>query len=168
MLSIALVLAAASVTEQMAPAKQGMLQCQMPDVLFKTCFSLSKVYQTGPSTWMFDTQMLVDLQSPVIASIKDTASVHGSEVCNAASANEVSKFTFSLEGRPLPPAEAANYRAKLGKAYAALTGKMICTEIVPNEHGMKMVQATIDGKRFPVGDYAMKWVSPKDGWTVAP
>ena len=168
MLSIALILSAASVTEQMAPAKQGMLQCQMPDVLFKTCFSLSKVYQAGPSNWIFDTQMVVDLQSPVIASIKDTASVRGSEVCNAASATEVSKFTFSLEGRPLPPAEAAKYRAKLRKYYAVLVGKMVCTQIVPNEQGMEMVQATIDGKRFPAGDYAKKWVSPKDGWTVAP
>jgi len=168
MLSIALVLTAANVTEQMAPAKQGMLQCQMPDVLFKTCFSLSKVYQNGPSTWVFDTQMVVDLQSSVIASIKDTVFVRGTEVCKAASAIDVSKFTFSLEGRSLPSAEAAKYREKLRRFYAAFGGKMICTEVVPNEQGMDMVHTTVDGKRFPAGDYAMKWVSPKDGWTVAP
>jgi hypothetical protein len=100
MLSIALLLAGASVAEQMAPAKQGMVQCQMPDVLFKTCFSLSKVYQTGPSAWVFDTQMVVDLQSPVIASAEDTVFVRGTEVCKAFNAIDVSKFIFSLEGRP--------------------------------------------------------------------
>jgi hypothetical protein len=152
----------------MAPAKQGMLQCQMPDVLFKTCFSLSKVYQTGPSTWTIETQMVVDQQSPAIASLKDTVFVRGTEVCKAANAIDVAKFTFSLEGRPIPSAEAAKYRSKLRQFYAAFGGKMICTQVVPSEQGMEMVEATIDGKRFPLGDYAMKWVSPKDGWTVAP
>jgi len=168
MLGIAFVMAAASVAEQMAPAKQGMLQCQMPDVFFKTCFSLSKVYQTGPSTWVFDTQIVVDPQSPVIASIKETASVRGSEICKAANAIDVSKFTFSLEGRPIPAGESAKYRAKLRKYYEAFAKKMICTQVVPSEQDMEMVQVTVNGKRFPAGDYAMKWVSLKDGWKVAP
>ena len=168
MITIAIGLFAASVAEQMAPAKQGMLQCQMPDVLFKTCASLSRVYQTGPSAWSFDGQMIVDPESPVTASFSDTAFVRGSEICKAANAVDVSKWTFTLEGRTLSTAEAARYRTKLQRLYGAFGNKLMCTEIVPNEQGMELVRATIGGKRFPIGDYAMKWVSPKDGWTVAP
>ncbi len=168
MFSVAITLLAASVTEQMAPAAQGMFQCQMPDVLFKTCFSLSKVHQAGPSTWVFESEMLVDMQSPVIASIKDAVSVRGSEVCKAANAADVSKFSFSLDGRPVSAAEAAKYRAKLKRYYGIFAGKMICTQVVHNDQDMELVQATIDGKRFKVGDYPMKWVNPDDGWKVAP
>lgn len=168
MIIIASLMATASVAEQMAPAKQGMLQCQLPDELFKTCFSLSKVYQTGPSTWTFDTQTAVDLQSNVIATIKDTAFVRELEVCKAANTIDISKFTFTRGGRPLSPSEVAHYRAKLGRTYGAFAGKTICTKIVPSEQNMELVQGTINGKRVPAMDYAMKWVSPKDGWKVAP
>jgi hypothetical protein len=166
MIVIALALAASSVAHQMQPAKQGLLQCQMPDVLFKTCFSLSKVVQTGPTTYRFETRMLIRPDDPVVMAIDQLATVQGQEVCARLALSDLSKATIMLGGKKLPAASAAPYLSLLRRQYAAVQGKLICTEIIPNEQGMERVIARVDGKRFPAADYAMKWVSPEDGWVV--
>lgn len=166
MLSIALALAAASVAEQMAPAKQGLLQCQLPDVLFKTCFSLSTVHEVGPSTYMFEIELAMDAQ--VTARMKNQAFVRGSNVCDVINVDDARGATFTSGGRPVSAAKAAAYRSKLRGSFAVFSGKTVCTHIVPGEQGVEMVAAIIDGKRLPAADYPMKWVAPKDGWKVAP
>jgi hypothetical protein len=168
MLNIALALAAASVTEQMAPAKRGMLQCQMPNLESKTCFSLSKIRQTSPSTYQFETEILVDVAGVVTASMRSKVFTRGSEICQVMKPADATSATFASEGRPLSTEEAAEYRAKLRADFAAFAGHTICTRIVPGDEGVDTVVGTFDGRRSPAGDYAMKWVSPSDGWKVAP
>lgn len=168
MIALSFLLVAASVAEQMAPAKQGMLQCQMPNLESKTCFSLTTVRQTGPSTYSLKTDMLVDAAGPVIASIRSIVSVRGSEICQVMNPNELAGAEFTFDGRPLAGAEAADYGARLRGDFAGLAGHRVCTQIVPGEQGVVTVIGTLDGKRIPVGDYEMKWVTPGDGWKVAP
>jgi hypothetical protein len=168
MITFSLLLAAASVAEQLAPAQQGMLQCQMPNLDSKSCFSLSTVRQTGPSTYSFKTEILVDAAGPVIASIRSIVSVRGAEVCQIMKANETAGATFTFDGRPLSGAEAAEYREGLRTDFAGLAGHMVCTQIVADDQGLLTVIGTLDGKRIPAGDYELKWVRPEDGWKVAP
>ena len=168
MLSFAIALAAASVAEQMAPAKQGMLQCQMPNLESKTCFSLTTVRQTGPSTYSFTTEILVDAAGPVIASFRSIDSVRGPEICLIIKSNETEGATFTFDGRPLSGAEVADYRERLRANFAGLAGHRVCTQIVADDQGLLTVIGTLDGKRIPAGDYEMKWVRAEDGWKVAP
>lgn len=168
MISLALALAAASVAEQMAPAKQGLLQCQLPNDIMKTCFSLSKVVSAGPSSYVMDSEMLVDPENSVTASLRSTVSVRGSEICDVVRPAEAAAAKFAAEGRPLPAADAAKYRAKLKLMLNALAGRTICTRIVANDEGWLTVEGKIDGKRVPEVDYDLMWVKREDGWKVAP
>jgi hypothetical protein len=166
MISLLIAFSGASVAEQMAPAQRGELQCQMPDVLFKTCFSLSKVVRTGPTTYRFETRMLISKNDPVVMAIDQIATVQGQEVCARLTLSDLSKAKITLGGKELPAANSARYFSLLRRQYAAVQGKLICTEIVANEQGMEKVQGRIDGKRVSALDYAMIWVRPDDGWVV--
>jgi len=167
MFSILLALAGASVAEQMAPARQGMLQCQMPDLVFKTCLSLSKVSQAGPSAYRFETRMLIDPNGPVVATIYTMVAVRGPEVCDTVEPSDLDTATVTMAGKPLPPASAAQHLATFRRLFETLQGE-ICTQIVPGEQGMEKVLSQINGKRVPAVDYDMKWVDPEDGWIIAP
>jgi hypothetical protein len=168
MLSIALVLAAASVTKQMAPAKQGMVQCHMPDVLFKTCTALTKVWQVGPDSFRFESEIAIDPDGPIVVTERNTVRVQGTQACETVRLSAIDSWPVKIAGAPASPAQAARVRAALKRKFAPLSGKVTCYAIVPNDQQMETVQTSIGGKRTPALDYAMKWVSPKDSWTVAP
>jgi hypothetical protein len=145
-----------------------MVQCQMPDTLFKTCLSLSKVRQVGQGSYLFETEILVDPDQAVVASFRNSATVSDNSVCDVMRLTEIEHWTFTVGGSHASPAQAVKYRASMKRDYARFSGQTICTRIMPSEGGMEMVLATIGGKRFPAADYSMKWVGPKDGWRVAP
>ena len=98
--------------------------------------------------------------------IDQIATVQGQEVCARLAISDLTKAKITLGGKELPAASAARYLAVLRRQYAVIQGKLICTEVVPDEQGMEKVQGRIDGKRVPALDYAMIWVRPDDGWVV--
>jgi hypothetical protein len=161
-------LAATSVAQQLAPAKRGLPECQMPNLESKTCFTLSKVTQLTPSTYAFDTELLLDAAGMITARIHSQVFVSGSEICERMSGRDAASATFASEGRPLSGPEAAEYRAKLRGQFAPIAGHIVCTRNIPADDGLETVIGTIDGKRVPQGDYGMKWVDPRDGWKVGP
>lgn len=167
MISIAFALAAASVAEQMTPAKQGMLQCQLPDELFKTCLSLGKVYQTGPATWVYETEMAIN---DVVVSMSTEVFVRGSQLCDVIDLNDLDHATYKTQGRPASPSQVAEVKSTFRRMMGFFKGKTVCTSIVAGAEGLgtDIMQATIGGKRIPEADYAVRWVSPNDGWKVAP
>ena len=168
MLSVLFALGGASVAEQMAPARQGMLQCQMPDVLFKTCMSLSKVSQVGPGNYRFEGEILLDPNSPVVISERNTTAVQGNSVCEVIRLSAIDSWTVAIGGKPANAAQTAKYRAVMKRRFAPLAGQTVCTAIVSDEQQTHRVIVTIGGKRVPAFDYPMKWVAPDDGWTVGP
>ena len=167
MISLAFLLAASTVADQMAPARQGMLQCQMPDMLFKTCASLTKVATAGADSYGLETSLLVNPQGPVVAVIHSTVRVEGEEICDKNDPADVAAATIMLDGKPLPAAGAAPHIAKLKRTLATFSNKLVCTRIVDGEGGTLKVQGRVQGVRIPALDYDMIWVDPKDGWTVA-
>ncbi|HEX8839539.1 MAG TPA: hypothetical protein VF750_03605 [Sphingomicrobium sp.] len=168
MLSIALALAAASVAQQLAPASRGLVQCQMPSPETKACFSLSKIRKTGPASYVYDTELLVDPAGAVTATFHSPVSVRGSEVCQAINGRDIAGATFASQGQRLSGADAAAYRAQLRSNFAGMLGHTICTRVVKGGGGGHTVIGWIDGARIPAGDYEMMWVSRAAGWRVAP
>jgi hypothetical protein len=151
----------------MAPAKQGLLQCQQPDELSRTCLSLSKVYQTGPSTWIYEMNTAIN---GIVLSMKTETFERGAELCDVIDLNDLTAATYTEYGRPASASQVAEVKAIFRDQMRPFSGKTVCTRIVPGHEasGTDVMQATVNAKRFPAGDYAVKWVSPRDGWRVAP
>ena len=167
MLSLAFLLAATSVAEQMAPAREGKLQCQMPDMLFKTCASLTKVAVRDAATYRLETSLLVNPQGPVVATVQSDVRVQGEEICDKNDPADVAAATVTVDGKAPPPAVAARHVATLQKSLATFSRKLVCTRIVAGEEGRLKVEGRVSGIRIPALDYDMIWVGPADGWTVA-
>ena len=168
MLSIVAAITVATVAEQLSPAKEGMVECQIPNLQAKTCVSLSEVRQLGPSTYSFDTEILVDTAGPVTAMMHSEVFVKGSEVCQTMTGEEPAGATFLSGGHQLSASETAPYLTKLSASFAPLAGHTICTQNDSSADGVVTVIGTIDGNRVPPADYPMKWVKRSDGWRVAP
>jgi len=167
MISFAIALAAASVAEQMAPAQKGMLQCQMPDMLFKTCASLTKVVASGPEAYRIETSLLVNPVGPVVATVASSLTVQGNEICDKNDPADIDAATVAIGGKPAPAVAAARHIATLRRNLATFSRKTVCTEVVTGEGGTMKVQGRVNGIRIPALDYDMVWVNPADGWTVA-
>lgn len=167
MISLAIALAAASVAEQMAPAQKGMLQCQMPDMLFKTCASLTKVVVSGPEAYRVETSLLVNPVGPVVATVTSNLTVQGNAICDKNDPADIDAASVAIGGKPAPAAAAARHIATLRRTLATFSRKTVCTEIVAGEGGNLKVQGRVDGTRIPALDYDMIWVKPGEGWTVA-
>jgi len=167
MIGLALILAASSVAEQMAPAQQGKLQCQMPDMLFKTCASLTKVMPSGPGSYRLETSLLVNPVGPVVATIDSTVTVEGNEICDRNDPADISAAKVTVDGKAVAAVVAARHIATVRRSLASFSRKLVCTEIVAGDEGRMKVQGRVEGKRVPALDYDMIWVEPKDGWTVA-
>lgn len=144
-----------------------MLQCQLPNTEARTCFSLSKITRSTPSTYRFTIELLLDAAGPVTATMESIDSVQGTYICETMSTAEAARAQFKSDGQPLSAIDAARYRATLRAMIAPVSGHRICTQVVPSEDGSLAVIGTLDGKRIPAGDYEMKWVKPSDGWRVA-
>lgn len=168
MFSIALLFAASSVAEQMAPAKQGLLQCQSPIPSTKTCDSMTKVTQIAPGSYRLDNRILIDADGPVVLIEHATASVVGTKLCETVRLSEIDRFGVEIGGRSATPAERARYRSDIKQKLSLIAGRTVCSSIVPDGDGMHLVEASISGQRIPAADYSMKWVGPNDGWKVAP
>jgi hypothetical protein len=167
MISFAIALAAAAVAEQMAPAQKGMLQCQMPDMLFKTCASLTKVVASGPEAYRLETSLLVNPTGPVVATVTSNVAVQGNAICDKNDPADIDAAAVMIGGKPAPAAEAARHIATLKRTLATFARKTVCTEVVAGEGGTLKVQGRVNGTRIPLLDYDMIWVNPADGWTVA-
>jgi len=167
MITLAFLFAAASVADQMAPAQQGKLQCQMPDMLFKTCASLTKVVPSGPGAYRLETSLLVSPRGPVVATINSTLSVQGTEICDKNDPADIAGAKVTVDGKPAAAGASARHIATLQRSLATFSRKLVCTQIVEGSEGRMTVQGRVSGKRMPALDYDMIWVGPADGWTVA-
>ena len=167
MLSIALVFAASAV-EQLAPAKQGKIQCLAPIASTKTCDSLTKITEVAPGSYRYDAESLIDADGPVIAIERGMISVQGNRFCETVRLSDATRLNFKVDGVPASAAQAAQYRALYRQKIAPIAGQSFCSDIGPEEGGFHEVQAYLGARAVPGLNYAMKWVGPNDGWKVAP
>lgn len=167
MLSIALVFTA-SVAEQLAPARQGKLQCLSPIASTKTCDSLSKITQVAPGRYAYEAEILLDADGPVIVVERGTITVQGSKSCETVRLAELSRLKFKVAGVPASATETARYRTQFKQKFAPLAGQVICSSIGPEEEGAHEVETYLDGRHVVGMDYSMMWVNPNEGWKVAP
>ena len=161
-------LLAASISQQMAPASQGKLQCLSPIESMKTCDSLSRITQVAPGHYRYEAQILLDADRPVVATERGTLTVQGAKICEKVRLSNLDSMTFRVAGAPASAAETNRYRSDFKRKFAVIAGQTICNTIAPEEDGSHEVETFVAGRRIPGLDYSMKWVSPNDGWKVAP
>jgi hypothetical protein len=172
MLFVSLLIAATAISKPnpanpLALAEQGLSQCWVPDAIRKTCRVIASYRKTGPGT--YDNKAVVGLspQGPMSVETHTPVTVRGDSVCGKVRTEDVETGTLRKSDQVVSSAEAQPVLREIARVVAPLNGQETCTRY--ESSGISFTaKVSIDGRYRPENDTEVKWISPADGYTVAP
>lgn len=153
--------------DPLAPAFEGKVQCYQPDAARKTCASIGAYERDADGTIQNTATVLLRPQPRILMRSRAPVIVKNSAICGVITERDLQAAAFSIDGEPADAANAEALRRAVRPGYAPLLNREVCTAYVPKDKEMTG-QVSIDGKRQPALDQRVRWVSPAEGFTVAP
>jgi hypothetical protein len=151
----------------LAPAAEGKVQCFQPNEVAKTCQSIGS-YKIGPAGEIENTvSMMISTSPQVVMTTHAPAAVKAGKDCGVLKAEHVDASTFVVEGKPADAAQTGALRAQMKAALKGVLGHEVCSAFLPNGASL-MASSSIDGVARPNLDQKVIWVSPSEGYRVAP
>ena len=168
MLFALLALAAANPAypDPLSPAAHGQVQCYVPSD-HKTCASTTTYTANGDGTYTNASVVLLAKKPAVVMQLATPVTLKSGAVCGALRREDIAGATVTINGQAVPAEKAGPVLAQLAGAMGSIIGHEICTTFVPTDTGY-VAKSTMDGKAQPDQDQKVIWVSPSDGYTVAP
>ena len=169
MITLALTLALAvpaplQAADPLAPARDGQLQCHMPDKARKTCAALAGYTFAADGTILNQAEVMMNPSPLIVMRDESPVVVRDGAVCGPLGGFEDAVFT--IEGQPADPATADMIRGQVSAAFRQL-GTEGCTRYAPQGEGW-LAEAVVDGRPRPDLNQTVIWVSPSDGYSVRP
>jgi len=171
-LSAALILAAAqsvaAVTDPLAPAKSGQLQCFVPDTSRKMCRALAG-YSFGPGRAIQARGEILMAPSELLIVMRTSTSVEvrSGAVCGSVRARDIEASTFTIAGQSVPQQMVQFASPQILSVLRSHIDKEVCAAFVPNGSSFS-TQLTVDGVDQPQVSETFIWVRPNDGYKVGP
>lgn len=153
--------------DPLAPSREGQVQCFRPDHARKTCRSIAAYSPTGPGTYLARAMGMVDDSSGAMIEAQADVHIVSGAICHTYQAEDLTRARLTRAGSPLSAEEAAPIVARLAASVEWALGQEICTRLAPMASGL--VAVSLEGGVAPdqVAQY-VSWISPNDGYRVAP
>ena len=151
----------------LAPAGKGMAQCYVPNVATKTCGSMATYHQNADGTFTNKAMVLISKSPPAILEMNTNVQVKNGAVCGKILEQNITSARLTVNGTDVPADQSAPVLAQVASGMTAVVGHEICTSYVQSG-GQLVAKATMDGVPKPDQDQVMLWVSPADGYSIAP
>ncbi len=159
--------AAQTFADPLSPAANGQVQCYAPSD-HKTCASTTAYTANGDGSYTnASTILMAKKPAAVVVQLTTPVTIKAGAVCGALRREDVTGATVSVNGQPIPAEKAGPVLQGLAGAMSGVIGHEICTTFVPAGTGY-VAKSTMDGKPQPDQDQKVVWVSPADGYSVAP
>jgi translation initiation factor IF-1 len=169
--SVATILAAlnAAQAQELAPpiaqATSGQLQCYQPNIANKSCRSLAGYRMTvdgivNTAVAMLSADPLITMETVTHVEIKN------GQVCGKMRAHDIQTAKLLMNGSPVSAQIAETLQKQLFAGLKSEFDHEICTAYIPDGDGF-IAKATDNGVPVP-GKPRVIWVSPGDGYKVAP
>lgn len=172
MLSMILLLAAAppaaAPADPLAPARAGQVQCYAPNPATKTCRSIATYRVRADGTIENGAELMIAPDPLIVLATASTVAVKDGGVCGSMHASETAAARITLNGAPMPEAQAAQLRQAIDGALGGFYEREVCTTYEKGADGGLVARGTLDGKAMPELNQPVMWVSPADGWKVGP
>jgi len=152
--------------DPIAPAKVGM--CHAPDDAKKTCRSLASYEPVGHGSYINEATIRIAPDPLVTLRTSTPVYVANGAICGTLTDAQIATAKLFLSGKEVPDGRAGAIRVEIGGAMAAFIGKEICTSYSPGENGQLIANAAVSGVAHPELQQTVRWVSPADGYKVAP
>ncbi|WP_109807968.1 hypothetical protein [Sphingosinithalassobacter portus] len=170
MLTISILIAllgAQSVDDPLAPAREGKLQCYSPDTAAKTCQALAGYELAEDGTYRNTATVLIAPTPAVTMTTVSPVTVKDGAVCGYNRVEDLEASEISVDAMPIPEAQASAVRAQIIQALAPMIGPELCTRYTPDGDGLR-AEVSFDGVARPEFNTRVIWVSPDEGYRVAP
>ncbi len=150
-----------------APAAEGKLQCYSPNLVARTCGGIGS-FRFAPNG-VIETQgeALVSQSPAIIMRSVYQVRIKGRLECTKVRPRDVASASFVVDGRLASPAETAALRSNIQAANSSVIGREACEGYLPDGQALT-ARMIVDGAPRPDLDRKMIWVSPADGFQVAP
>ena len=151
----------------LAPAGKGMAQCYVPNVVAKTCASMATYHLNADGTFTNKAMVLISKSPPAILEMNTNVQVKNGAVCGKIREDNITSARLTVNGAEVPAEQSGPVLARIASGMAPVIGHEICTAYVQSG-GQLVAKATMDGQPKPDQDQVMTWVSPSDGYSIAP
>ena len=168
MLFALLALAAANPAypDPLAPAASGQVQCYAPTD-HKTCASIAPYTANGDGSFANGATVLLSKKPVVVMQTSTPVTIKAGAVCGSVTRDSIAKAALTVNGQAIPADRASPILQQISGSLRGVIDHEICTAYVPDGAGL-VAKASMDGKAQPDQDQKVIWVSPSDGYTVAP
>jgi len=150
----------------LTPAGRGQIQCYAPTAR-KTCASMSAFTANGDGTFANANTIMMSKKPVVVIRMTTPVTIKGDAVCGTVRGHDITAGTLDVDGQAVPADQAAVLLAKVAASAGGIVGHEICTTFVGDGSGFT-ARATMDGTPQPDQNQQVIWVTPDDGYTVAP
>jgi hypothetical protein len=166
--SIVSIAQAAPLAAPLQPANDGKLECNSPNPAHRTCRSLA-TYKPRPDGRIDKT--VVGLITPIpIVVVMTTVSqvmIKNGQVCGPLRREDYQAASFTFGGKPAPADQGRMLSDQMVQAMGPMIGTEVCIAY-ETSGGTTTARASFGGVRRPQADQTVIWVSPADGYKVAP
>lgn len=151
----------------LAPAGNGMAQCYAPNKAQKTCASMATYHQNADGSFTSKSLILISKSPQALLEMNTRVAVRNGAVCGTIQESDITSAKLTVSDTEVAPDQAKPVLAQIAQGMAGIIGHEICTSYMKSGSGV-MAKSTIDGVPKPEQDQVVLWVSPADGYTVAP
>jgi len=153
--------------DPIAPASEGKAQCYSPNIARKVCASLA-IYGRGADGGLVNTTTVLLANAPPITmtTVSNVTDSNG-RLCGVMQIAELDAAKFTVSGAPADAARADQLHTAVANAFASIIDHTLCVSFVVDGSGFT-ARSTLDSVPRPTLDQRVIWVSPTDGWKVAP
>src|SRR6185503_3776631 len=120
----------------LSPSAEGKVQCYSPNTAAKTCQSIGAYSVTPGGAIENDAVVMVSSSPLVVMTTHTTVQIKAGGDCGVLRARDLTSATFTLEGRPTNPAQAAKLRAGMVDAMRPMIDHEVCVFYRPQGEGV--------------------------------
>lgn len=153
--------------EPIARASAGDIQCYMPDLRRKICWTTTRYRRTQKGGIEMVTLTVVGRNGTM--EVTEPVEVKDNKVCSVIQRSQLDAATFVMpDGKPADAAQAQKLRELVGRDVGKYFGHLMCTAYEDLGHNFVATQ-TLDGERIdPREVIPVIWVRADEGYQVRP
>lgn len=151
--------------DPLAPARQGKLQCTLPDPVKKSCMAISRYVPDGERRYLNITRSLISGAPDVILEFRFPTVIEGGAACGIMARSELDEAILTVDG---VPASEELRKQVVGSMLPQLEpdfGKRACTRI-RDERALLFQYLEIDGEPRPQHRMRVSWVDATEGYRL--
>ena len=168
--AVLLILAGANVqadVDILAQSKSGKMLCANPDAATKSCSSITSFKVSANGSVIETTEVLLTPEQSITLTMSIATEVAGGSNCGVMTLDDLRGGQVRANGEALPPDRNALVLERLETSMGSLAGQKVCDALrLENDSLVKYGQ--VEGVDVKLPGKPVMWVSPNDGYEVAP